>query len=344
MPGAFRIGQGRGWPLSRHLLSCPQKETGMRDDFGDEAAETGEGELGPAVSDAFALQRQRAADLGGFMLELDHHVLTYLPGEGRRLVVSFDNLAAVRETGDRIIWGQKFLTARGFDILGLQIKRRDWYRCRQVIDALCGLRDAGFFRRFPTVSMYGSSMGGFGALAFAPLAPGCTVMSFAPQRSLDAALCPYETRYRHARMTTDWSLPFGDAAEGLQAASRVYIAFDPTEALDRAHAGALAAPNVTFLPMRHMGHKLPPGLLKMGLLKPLSQAAFEARLELPEFARMMRARRDSVPWRADFLARCRARGHFRLGLALAEKMMADRPHWKIRHQKKELAAALAAAA
>ncbi len=155
-------------------------------------------------------------------------------------------------------------------------------------------------------------------------------------------LCPYETRYRRARLTTDWSLPYGDAAEGLRAASRVYIAFDPTLPDDRLHAESLAAPHVTFLPMRHMGHKLPPGLLKMGLLKTISQLAFEARLDLPQFARMMRARRDSIPWRADFLARCAARGHLRLGLALAEKMMADRPHWKIRHQKKELAAALAA--
>lgn len=315
----------------------------MSDDFGDEA--TGpddDGAVAPA-EDAFALQRQRAVDMGGFLLELDHHVLTWLPGRGERLVVSFDNLAAVRETEDRIIWGQKFLMAQGHDILGLQIKRRDWYRDPQVISALEDLRDDGFFRRFPAVSMYGSSMGGFGALAFAPLAPGCTVMAFAPQRSLDPGLCPFETRYRHARQSTDWTLPYGDAAEGLRAASRAYIGFDPTLPEDRLHAQALDAPNVTFLPMRHMGHKLPPGLLKMGLLKEVSQQAFEARLDPVGFARLMRARRDSIPWRADFLARCKARGHLRLGLALAEKMMADRPHWKIRHQKKDLAAALAAA-
>jgi hypothetical protein len=315
----------------------------MSDDFGDEAAGPDDDGAAEAASDAFALQRQRVTDMGGFLLELDHHVLTWLPGRGERLVVSFDNLAAVRETKDRIIWGQKFLMAQGHDILGLQIKRRDWYRDPGIITALTDLRDDGFFRRFPAVSMYGSSMGGFGALAFAPLAPGCTVMAFAPQRSLDPALCPFETRYRHARQTTDWSLPFGDAAEGLRAAARAYIAFDPTLPDDRLHAEALAAPNVTFLPMRHMGHKLPPGLLKMGLLKTISQLAFDARLEPHDFARLMRARRDSIPWRADFLARCKARGHLRLGLALAEKMMADRPHWKIRHQKKDLAAALAAA-
>ncbi|MBK6466152.1 MAG: hypothetical protein IPF96_04155 [Rhodobacter sp.] len=315
----------------------------MSDDFGDEAAGPDDDGDATVTTDAFAIQRQRVADMGGFMLEMQHHVLTWLPGRGERLVVSYDNLAAVRETEDRIIWGQKFLMAAGHDVLGLQIKRRDWYRDREVITALEDLRDDGFFRRFPAVSMYGSSMGGFGALAFAPLAPGCTVMAFAPQRSLDPALCPFESRYRHARLTTDWSLPFGDAAEGLRAASRAYIAYDPTLPDDVQHAKALAFPNVTFLPMRHMGHKLPPGLLKMGLLKTISQATFEARLEPQAFARLMRARRDSIPWRADFLSRCKARGHYRLGLSLAEKMMADRPHWKIRHQRRELAAALKAA-
>jgi hypothetical protein len=321
-----------------------KRMAGMSDDFGDEAAGPDDDGDSAAVTDAFALQRQRAADMGGFMLELEHHVLTWLPGRGERLVVSYDNLAAVRETEDRIIWGQNFLTARGYDVLGLQIKRRDWYRDPGIIGALTDLRDDGFFRRFPAVSMYGSSMGGFGALAFAPLAPGCTVMSFAPQRSLDPALCPYELRYRHARLTTDWSLPFGDAAEGLRAASKVYVAFDPTLSEDRQHAAALDAPNVTFLPMRHMGHKLPPALLKMGLLKDISQQAFDGTLTAHAFGRLMRARRDSIPWRADFLARCLRTGHLRLGYAIAEKMMADRPHWKIRHQKKELAAALAAKA
>ena len=315
----------------------------MSDDFADDGDGPEDDGDTAVTTDAFALQRQRAADMGGFVLELDHHVLTWLPGRGERLVVSFDNLAAVRETEDRQIWGQGFLLAQGYDLLGLQIKRRDWFRDAQTIQALEDLRDDGFFRRFPQVSMYGSSMGAFGALAFAPLSPGCTVMALAPQRSLDQTLCPYEQRYRHGRLSTDWSLPFGDAAEGVRAASRAYIGFDPTVPEDRLHAESMDGPNVTYLPMHNMGHKLPPALLKMGLLKTLSLAAFNATLERPEFFRLMRARRDSMPWRADFLARCLARGHLRLGLQMAEKMMADRPHWKIRHQKKELAAALAAA-
>ena len=310
-------------------------------DFNDEGDDGPDDDRDTAVSsDAFAAQRQRAADMGGFVLEMDHHVLTWLPGKGERLVVSFDNLAAVRETVDREMWGQGFLLAQGYDLLGVQIKRRDWFRDGQTIQALEDLRDDGFFRRFPSVSMYGSSMGAFGALAFAPLAPGCTVMAFAPQRSLDPEVCPFETRYRYARQTTDWSLPYSDAAEGVRAAARAYVGFDPTLEEDRLHAEAINGPNVTYLPMHSMGHKLPPALLKMGLLKPLSLAALSGTLERPAFFRMMRARRESMPWRSDFLARCLAKGHLRLGLDMAEKMMADRPHWKIRHQKKALIAAL----
>jgi hypothetical protein len=314
----------------------------MSNELRDEAIELEDHRIAEVGSDAFAKQRQRAAERGGFLVELNHHIITWLPNRGDRLVISFDNLAAVRETVDRTIWGQQFLLDKGYDVLGLQIKRRDWYRDRQLISTLQDMRDDGFFRRFSAISTYGSSMGGFAALAFAPLVPGCTVMAFAPQRSLDLAVCPFETRYRYARLNTDWSLPFGDAAEGVRAAAHAYIAFDPMMLEDSRHAAALAAPNVTFLPMRHMGHKLPPRLMKMGLMKIISQLALEARLDVAKFYRLMRVRRDCIVWRADFLERCKKHGHFRLGLAIAEKMMVDRPHWKIRHKKKELAAAFAA--
>jgi hypothetical protein len=311
----------------------------MADDFAetDDDAEvvTGEG-------DPFAGQKARAADRGGFCLELDHHVLTWLPGRGERLVVSWDNLAAFRDGMDRLAWGQDFLLAQGFDLLGVQIKRRDWFRSAETIRALTDLRDDGFFRRFPAVSMYGSSMGAFAALAFAPLAPGCTVMALAPQRSLDPRLAPWEKRWRSARLSTDWTLPFGDAAEGARAASRAFVGYDPTDADDRRQVDALAGPTVTRLPMRYLGHKLPPALLKMGLLKKLSLAGFEGTLTEAEFARWMRARRESIPWRVDLLNRARARGHLKLAHRLAVWMMADRPHWKIRHLRKELAAELGA--
>ncbi len=302
----------------------------------DEDDEDDDAPGAPPEGDPFALQRQRAAETGGFLLELQNHVLTWLPGGGERLVVCFDNLASVRETRDRTIWGQKHLLGHGFDLLGVQIKRKDWFRDAELIGALQGLQAAGFFRRFPQVSMYGASMGAFGALAFAPLAPGCTVLAFAPQRSLDLALCPFETRYRYARSITDWSLPFSDAAAGLAAAGRAYLAYDPQMAGDRRHVEALAGPNVTRLPLRHFGHKLPPALLKMGVLKDLSLAALENRLTLSDFARLLRARRQSTQWQIDLLTRARRTGHQRLALPIAQALAAESQNWRLRRLCRDL--------
>ncbi len=171
----------------------------------------------PPSADMFSRQRALcAATRGAFFLELPNHVITYLPGTGQRLVVSWDNLAAFRDGGDlREPWGQTFLQAQGWDVMGVMIKRKDWYRDADLIAALESLRDDGLFRRFPAVSMYGSSMGAFAALAFAPVAPGCTVLAFAPQTSLDPAVVPFEGRYPAALRITDWSLPYSDAAKGV---------------------------------------------------------------------------------------------------------------------------------
>ncbi len=320
----------------------------MHDDGSRQAAITGfedgpgQAPLPAAGGDAFALQRERIRAAGGFTIDLPHHVISWLPGRGERLVVCFDNLTSVRETVDRHIWGERFLAGRGFDLLGVQIRRVDWFRDADLIAALERLRDDGFFARFRQVAFYGASMGGFGALAFAPLAPGCTVLAFAPQRSLDRTLCPFETRYRYARNVTDWTLPYSDAAAGVQAAGHVHIAFDPKLDLDRRHAAMLTGPRVMLLPMPHLGHKLPPALLKMGVLKDLSLAALENRLDPPGFARLMRARRNSVPWCTDLLDRARAAGHLRLGLRLAESMVAANPHWRLRQARRELVRALRA--
>jgi hypothetical protein len=296
----------------------------------------------PPSDDMFSRQRALcAATKGAFFLELPNHVLTYLPGQGQRLVVSWDNLAAFRDGGDlREPWGQTFLQAQGWDVMGVMIKRKDWYRDADLIAALESLRDDGFFRRFPAVSMYGSSMGAFAALAFAPLAPGCTVLAFAPQTSLDPAVVPFEARYPAALRITDWSLPYSDAAAGAPSAARAYVAYDPHEREDRLHVDRLQGPNIIRLPMRHMGHKLPPALMKMKALKPVSLAALAGDLTPAAFARTLRARREAMPWVIDLLNRAGERGHARLALPVADKLLAQSPHWKLRHARRALYARL----
>jgi hypothetical protein len=120
------------------------------------------------------------------------------------------------------------------------------------------------------------------------------------------------------------------------AAGHAYLAFDPQMTEDRQHVEALAGPNVTRLPLRHFGHKLPPSLLKMGVLKDLSLAALENRLTAQDFARLLRARRRSVQWQIDLLTRARKTGHQRLALPVAQALAAENPNWRLRRLCRDL--------
>ena len=82
----------------------------------------------------------------------------------------------------------------------------------------------------------------------------------------------------------------------------------------------------------------------MGQLKPLSHAALEGTLDIPAFHRMMRARFASPSYVEALLARAGDRGHHRLALRAADRLMAERPHWKIGRQRRGLRAGLAAEA
>ena len=286
--------------------------------------------------DPFAAVTEAAARLGGFVIDLPWHVVAWLPRGHGRMAVSFDNLASVREAR-RMPWGDGFLAARGWDVLGVMIKQKDWFRHPALLDALEGLRDEGFFARPRAVSMYGSSMGGFGAATFAGLAPGCTVLAFAPQSSLAKSLAPFETRYKYGRSLGDWTGRYRDGAEGIRAAGRAYLAYDPALPPDAAHVARLAGPNVTPLPMPHLGHKLPPALNRMGILKPLSETALAGTLEPAEFHRLYRARRASVPWLVSLFKRAGRSGHAGLALRQIARLPPDQAqHWKLKQLRRAL--------
>lgn len=289
--------------------------------------------------DPFAAIRALATGAGGFYLPMTHHVAAHVPAatpDARRtLVVVFDNLAAPRED-PRMPWGHRYILGRGWDVLGIMMKRPDWYRHPDVWDLFDRLRDEGFFAGYDHVAMYGASMGAYGALAFAPAAPGCTVVALAPQTTLDPRIAPFETRYRVGRRIGDWSGRYADAADSVRAAGTAYVVFDPREAIDLAHARRLQGENVVHLPLAGVGHKIPPALQKMGLLKPFAADALAGTLTPRAFWPLYRARRDSVPWIVGLIEQAVRRGHPGLALKAAERAMAIRPHWKIRHQLRAL--------
>lgn len=290
--------------------------------------------------DPFHNHRLACAAAGGWFVDRPYHAFSWLPGGGKRLVITFDNLSALREKENRTPWGQTFLSAQGWDVLGVMTKRNDWFRDASVWSALESLRDDGFFAKFPAISLYGASMGAYAAIAFAKIVPGCTVMAFAPQSTLNTAIAPFETRYRHARSVTEWEGPYNDAADSVAAAGKIFIGYDPLVKQDRAHVERLIGPNVTLLPMPYLGHKLPPALQKMKILKSVSLAGLTGTLTAQDFAQMFRARRTSLIWQAELLSTARAKGHLKLAHRLATHLMTKEPHWRIRHELNAIAEAM----
>lgn len=230
-----------------------------------------------------------------FVMDTKGHRLHFQAG-GPTLIISFDNAARAsgRSLDGRRPWGEKFYLGEGHSLLGVMAATDDWFRCSELILALQKLSDDKFFNKFEKVVLTGASMGGFAAGAFAPLAPGCTVISMSPQWTRDPKRAPWEHRFPGGAKQ-DWTLPFGDAAKGIRSAAKAYVIFDSLNRLDLRHARRMqVVPQVELLPIPAGGHGVPPILLQMGLLKDVSRQAIAGDLSRSTFFRATRARKDTL--------------------------------------------------
>jgi hypothetical protein len=248
----------------------------------------------------------------GFYARLEHHAVMCIRRDPARLVVTFDNLSNVNDLSPgREPWAYRFVRDNGASHLSVMARRKDWYRCPQLIAYLQKLSDDGLFAEFGQVWLTGTSMGGFAALAFASLAPGATVIAFNPQTTLDETLVPWEARFGMGR-ARDWSLPYSDAAFEIDEVARAFVLFDPFFAPDRRHVERLEGANVTPLKTWCSGHFSPVFLRRANLLKPVMQHALDGTLTPAVFYRLYRERR-LLPWyRKALQTNLQERGHDRL--------------------------------
>ncbi|MCE5972294.1 hypothetical protein LZA78_02150 [Sinirhodobacter sp. WL0062] len=244
----------------------------------------------------------------GYFHWLGHHGASFVDRGPEHLVVTFDNLHNVGDIRpERNPWAAKFCADNGWSHLGIISQRPDWLRDADLIAFFREQADRGFFERFRRVSFAGTSMGGFGAVAFSALSPGATVVAFSPQSTLDRQLVPWERRFAKGR-SADWSLPFSDAAQGITTARKVWLIYDPFNAPDRRHVERLAGPNVTALRAPGLGHKTALALNRMGLLQPVIESALDGQLETRAFAQMIRARRSLFIYREEMAGYLTRRG------------------------------------
>lgn len=225
-------------------------------------------------------------------LLLGNNALRYVGGNDS-LVISFHPAkggAAPAATGP-VVWGESFLAKRGVSMLGIESRTDDWYRAPALHDLLQKLGTQGFFARHQKVMLYGGSMGGFAALAFAELVPGCIVLAHNPQSTMIPAETGWEHRFQVSRRL-DWSGLFNDGALGARFASVVYVTYDPYCLEDRKHVDRLTACPLVRLPVPFVGHQMPVWLQQMGVLGQVFDAAMEGTLTVPWFRQLVRKRTE----------------------------------------------------
>lgn len=272
----------------------------------------------------FADIRDEVTAAGGQFISLPHHVLVHLPGRDR-LVATFDNRAALNTKEQRRPWGDALIRDQGWGCLGVMAREQNWYRCPELYPALERLVADTLIPAYDAFSLYGNSMGGFGALTFARLFPDPITVTFNAQTSLEHDVVPFERRFEPGRSLGDWTGPYIDGVEGAKDAAKNYVFYDPMVKEDNLHALRLDAPNAVMLPCPWLTHPFMPVLASMQLLKPTAIAALDGSLTRDGFFRDYRRRRFSDRYMQELLTAAMERGHTKLARAALDLRLSQRP-------------------
>lgn len=271
----------------------------------------------------FADIRKEVSELGGQYIELPTHVIVHIPGKDR-LVATFDNRAALNSNDQRRPWGDKLILEQGWGCLGVMAIEQNWYRCPDLYPTLETLVANTLVPAYSGFSLYGNSMGGFGALTFSRLFPDPITVTFNPQTSLMHDVVPFERRFEPGRGLGDWTGPYVDGAEGAACAAKNYVFYDPMVVEDKLHALRLVGANSVMFPCPWLTHPFMPVLASMQLLKPSAVSALEGTLTRKTFFDDFRRRRFSDRYMQELLTAAVSRGHSRLARAALEKRLLQR--------------------
>ena len=221
-------------------------------------------------------------------------LIDHIRGDRKILFITFENAdppAGGRADPRRLPWGLAALLKCDVSVLGVKPFKADWYRGDDLHAFFKSPSFRGFATSFQKIVLYGSSMGGFAALAFAEACDNADVVALNPQTTLDPRKVPWETRFQQAR-DLDWSGAFCDGAIGARSARKVYVAYDPLFALDRAQVARLSMDNVTELKIPLVKHSIPVWLLQMGVLREILTRVVDDDLPGSVCNRLARKRRN----------------------------------------------------
>ncbi|WP_439493722.1 tetratricopeptide repeat protein [Bosea sp. (in: a-proteobacteria)] len=240
------------------------------------------------------------------------HLLVKVAHRGSDVcVVTFDAYTDNSDL-DRPAFAERFLKDHQISAVHVVNGRNRWYHEPDWQDAIRAVRQSSqAYRRIVT---YGSSMGGYAALAFAGHLGAQSVLALSPQYSRDPRKVPFETRWApHSRER--W-LP--ELSGLLPSHVAAIIAYDPMVSADRKHADCIAREMpVSRLALPYAGHGSAAFLAEVGLLVPLVLSFIEGKVDLVSLARSARdRRRQSSQYLIALAETAHAKGFYDVALRL----------------------------
>lgn len=219
------------------------------------------------------------------------------------LLVTFETIDSIREDSeDELPLGFDLVAENGWSHLCIIANGNTWFRDKSVYGYFDRLIDDGFFEDFDQVVFMGAGMCGYAAATYSVVAPGCTVLAYNPQATLDPRVTEWDHRFGAMRRTS-FTDRYGFAPDMIEAANQVFVFYDPEEELDAMHAALFTRPHVTKLRCRHLGHHILQHMVHMDIVQPLLNAAVNGDDVTTSFHSLFRARHDYLPYLRRLLTR-----------------------------------------
>lgn len=226
-----------------------------------------------------------------FTIENEGYYLDLHLRDGADLVVTFESGGFEKEGADRRqAWGADYFREKGISFIGVKPTWNNWYLAPPLGKVFQRLQP--ILRDYDQVMTYGSSMGGFAALAYCDVLGAKKVLAFCPQSARSSVICPWENVTDRELKEADFISSYSDAVGNYTKAQSVYIFTDLHNLRDRLHAARLIAPNVNMINTPYLGHAIPLFLYPMGLLGSLPLDILYDRFSKPEFYDKLRKRRN----------------------------------------------------
>ncbi len=270
------------------------------------------------------VQLERLGERLGYYEPLGRrHAAAFVDG-GPQLLVTFESYQQIEkgsETSEPR--GFDFVRRLGWSQLALIGDGETWFRDATVYRYFDRLIDDGFFEDFERVLFFGAHAGAYAACAFSVTAPGARVLALRPQATLDPAIAGWDTRYIDFRRLC-FTDRYGYAPDMIEAAVEAWIAFDPLQPLDAMHAALFRRSHVAMLPCRNLGWRLDHAFDAMDISAPLIEAAMSGTLTQMSFARLLRNRRDYLPYLRQLYQRLDDEDHAELAATLCRHALKER--------------------